>query len=161
MTVPSRHCEDSVLLNRVMRGFVPVGTLVYYQSCHGTARTPSSCMLCKVSSLSGRWLIDSLVAVLRGLCPLVPCYARSRPCRDADMPMISRNAYTVLPTGGIRFWKSEKRHKIHFCKSENESKTVFANINFEYILVFANINFATKTIFPNIIAKQKFIAFWG
>jgi len=90
-TVSSRHCEDSVLLYRVMQGRVPVGTLVrwlpYY---HGTARTLSSCtVLCKVASLSGRWLIDSLLTALRGLCPLVPCYARLRPCRDAGSSTVS------------------------------------------------------------------------
>ena len=83
-TVLSRHCEDSVLLYRVMQGRVPVGTLAHRRSYHGTARTLSSCtVLCKVASLSGRWLSDSLVTALRGLRPLVPCYARSRPYRDA------------------------------------------------------------------------------
>ena len=38
-----------------------------------------------VASLSGRWSIGCLVTALRGLRPLVPCYARSRPYRDADM----------------------------------------------------------------------------
>ena len=32
-----------------------------------------------VASLSGRWSIGCLITALRGLCPLVPCYARSRP----------------------------------------------------------------------------------
>ena len=55
LVVFSRHCEDSVLLYRVMQGLVPIGTLVYWLFCHGTARTLSSCtVLCKVSSLSGR-----------------------------------------------------------------------------------------------------------
>ena len=35
-----------------------------------------------VASLSGRWSVGCLVTALRGLCPLVPCYARSRPYRD-------------------------------------------------------------------------------
>ena len=78
----SRHCEDSVHMYRVMQGLVPDGTLVY----HCTARTLSSCtVLCKVSSLSGRWSITAL----RGLCPHVPCYARSRPCRDAGPSTVS------------------------------------------------------------------------
>ena len=89
-TVSSRHCEDFVLLYRVMQGRVPVGTLTHRQSPHGTARTLSSCtVLCKVSSLTGRWLSDSLITALRGLCPLVPCYARSRPCRGADSSTVS------------------------------------------------------------------------
>ena len=80
----SWHCADFVLLYRVMHSRVPVGTLAHRRSPHGTARTPPSCtVLCKVASLTGRWLIDSLLTALRGLCPLVPCYARSRPCRDA------------------------------------------------------------------------------
>jgi len=55
LVVLSRHCEDSVLLYRVMQGLVPVGTLVHWPSPHGTARTLSSCtVLCKVSFLSGR-----------------------------------------------------------------------------------------------------------
>ena len=83
VVVLSRHCEDFVLLYRVMQGRVPDGTLALRQFCHGTARTLSSCtVLCKVASLTGRWLSDSFVTALRGLCPLVPCYARSRPCRD-------------------------------------------------------------------------------
>jgi len=83
-TVLSRHCEGFVLLYRVMQGLVPVGTLAHRRSPHGTARTPSSCtVLCKVTSLSGRRLSDSLLTALRGLCPLVTCYARSRPDRDA------------------------------------------------------------------------------
>ena len=81
--VLSRHCEDFVLLYRVMQGRVPDGTLAHRPSYHGTARTLSSCtVLCKVSSLTGRWLSDGLLTALRGLCPLVPCYARSRSCRD-------------------------------------------------------------------------------
>ena len=52
----SRHCEDFV----------------------------SCTVLCKVASLSGRWLIDGLLTALRELRPLVPCYARSRPCRDGS-----------------------------------------------------------------------------
>ncbi len=89
----SRHCEDFVLLYRVMQGRVPDGTLALRQFCHGTARTLSSCtVLCKVASLSGRWLSDSFVTALRGLCPLVPCYARSRPCRDAgSQTVLSRH----------------------------------------------------------------------
>ena len=35
-----------------------------------------------VVSLMGRWSSGYLITALRGLCPLVPCYARSRPCRD-------------------------------------------------------------------------------
>ena len=82
-TVLSRHCEDSVLLYRVMQGRVPDGTLAHRPSYYGTARTPSSCtVLCKVASLTGRWLIDRLITALRGICPLVLYYARSRPCRD-------------------------------------------------------------------------------
>ena len=79
-TVSSRHCEDFVLLYRVMQGRVPVGTLAHRRSPHGTAQTLSSrTVLCIVASLTGRWLIDSLLTALRGLCPLVPCYERSRP----------------------------------------------------------------------------------
>ena len=37
-----------------------------------------------VASLSGRWSVGCLVTALRGLCPLVPCYARSRPYRDGS-----------------------------------------------------------------------------
>ena len=78
--VLSRHCEDSVHLYRVMQGCVPVGTLAHRRSPHGTARTLSSCtVLCKVASLSGRWSGGCLITALRGLCPLVPCYARLRP----------------------------------------------------------------------------------
>ena len=72
-----------------MQGLVPVGTLVWWLSCHGTARTLSTCtVLCKVSSLSGRWSSGCLITALRGLCPLVPCYARSRPCRDAGLVVV-------------------------------------------------------------------------
>ena len=78
--VLSRHCEDFVLLYLVMQSLVPVGTLVSWLSYHGTARTMFSCtVLCKVTSLSGRWSVGCLVTALRGLCPLVPCYARFRP----------------------------------------------------------------------------------
>ena len=95
-TVLSRHCEDSVLLYRVMQGRVPDGTLALRQSYHGTARASSSCtVLCKVASLSGRWLIDSLVTALRGLRPLVPCYARSRPCRDAGTQAVVIVHYAI------------------------------------------------------------------
>ena len=79
LVVLSWHCEDFVLLYRVLQSRVPVGTLVSWLSYHGTARTTSSCtVLCKVASLSGRWLIGCLITALRGLCSLVPCYARSR-----------------------------------------------------------------------------------
>ena len=75
---------------RVMQGCVPDRTLAHRPSPHGTARTLSSCtVLCKVASLSGRWLIDRLLTALRGLCPLVPCYARLRPCRDAGSSTVS------------------------------------------------------------------------
>jgi len=88
-TVLSRHCVDSVLLYRVMQGRVPVGTLIWWLSCDGTARTLSSCIvLCKVSSLTGRWSGGCLITALRGPCPLVPCYARSRPCRDAGLVVV-------------------------------------------------------------------------
>ena len=90
LVVLSRHCEDFVLLYRVMQGHVPFGTLVSWLSYHGTARTPSSCtVLCKVASLSGRWSLGCLIMALRGLCSLVPCYARSRPCRDAGPLVVS------------------------------------------------------------------------
>ena len=103
----SRHCEGSVLLYRVMQGLVPVGTQAHRPSYHGTAWTLSSCtVLCKVSSLSGRWLIDRLITALRGLCPLVPCYARSRPCRDAglsrhcaDSVLLYRVMQGLVPVG--------------------------------------------------------------
>ena len=78
-----------------------------------------------VASLSGRWLIDGLLTALRGLCPLVPCYARSRPCRDESLfstILLSASGKRRLPTNGIRFLKSEKRCKIHFCKSEKDAK---------------------------------------
>ena len=72
-----------------MQGHVPFGTLVSWLSYHGTARTLSSCtVLCKVSSLSGRWSLGCLIMALRGLCSLVPCYARSRPCRDAGLLVV-------------------------------------------------------------------------
>ena len=90
VVVLSRHCEDFVLLYRVMQGRVPVGSLAHQPSPHGTARASSSCtVLCKVASLSGRWLINRLLTALRGLRPLVPCYARSRPCRDAGSSTVS------------------------------------------------------------------------
>ena len=95
----SRHCEDLVLLYRVMQGRVPDGTLAHRRSPHGTAWTLSSCtVLCKVSSLSGRWSRGCLVTALRGLCPLVPCYARSRPCRDG-LPFFipTQRMFHVLP----------------------------------------------------------------
>ena len=47
-----------------------------------------------VASLSGRWYIGCLVTALRGLCPLVLCYARSRPCRDgSSFSTILRSVY--------------------------------------------------------------------
>ena len=127
-----------------MHSRVPVGTLVYCQSCHGTARTLPSCtVLCEVSSLSGRWLIDSLVMALRGLRPLVSCYAKSRPCRDVGMSAITRNVYSAkcygFWEGGIHFWESEKNMKFTFVKAKVIPKIVFVNINSEYNLVFANI----------------------
>ena len=80
---PFHHAFGGLVLFVLCR--VPVGTLVY----HGTARTLSSCtVLCKVASLTGRWLIYSLLTALRGLCLLVPCYARSRPCRDAGLEVV-------------------------------------------------------------------------
>ena len=146
-----------------MHSRVPDGTLALRQSCHGTARTLSSCtVLCKVASLTGRWLIDGLLTALRGLRPLVPCYARSRSCRDAgSQAVLSRHCedsvhlYRVmqgrvpdgtnrqfstlslnasgkrrLPTGGIRFWKSENTAKFTFAKAKKMLKTVFPNIVF-------------------------------
>ncbi len=72
-----------------MHSRVPDGTLAHRPSCHGTVRTPSSCtVLCKVSSLTGRWLIDGFLMALRGFCPLEPCYARSRSCRDAGLLVV-------------------------------------------------------------------------
>ncbi len=72
-----------------MHSRVPDGTLALRQSCHGTARTSSSCtVLCKVASLTGRWLIDGLLMALRGFCPLELCYARSRSCRDASLLVV-------------------------------------------------------------------------
>ena len=143
----SRHCEDSVLLYRVMQGRVPVGTLALRQSCHGTARTLSSCtVLCKVSSLSGRWSITAL----RGLCPLVPCYARSRPWQDAglsrhceDSVLLYRVMQGRVPVGTNRhsllfrwtpqtigdcrqvafaFWKVKKEVKFTFAKVKKMQK---------------------------------------
>ena len=109
LVVSSRHCEDFVLLYRVMQGLVPIGTLADWLSYHGTARTLSSCtVLCKVASLSGRWLIGCLITALRGLRPLVPCYAKSRPCRDAglsrhweDFVLLYRVMQGLVPVGTL------------------------------------------------------------
>ena len=78
-----------------------------------------------VASLSGRWSVGCLVTALRGLCPLVPCYARSRSCRD-ESPFFTISLNTSnnrrLPTGGIRFLKSEKRGKFTFAKVKKMQK---------------------------------------
>ena len=148
----SRHCEDFVLLYRVMQGCVPDGTnrqfstlslnalckrrlltsSIRFWKSENTAKFTFAkakkmritvftnidfeynlvfvniifaiktvfsdivhyCCQMKwffypfcVASLSGRWTIGCLVTALRGLRPLVPCYARSRPCRD-ELPFL-------------------------------------------------------------------------
>ncbi len=74
-----------------------------------------------IASLSGRWSITAL----RGLCPLVLCYARSRPCRDESLFFtisLSASCKRRLPTSGIRFLKSEKNAKFTFSKVKKDAK---------------------------------------
>ena len=61
---PFHHAFGGFVLFFLCR--VPDGTPYRLTCCyHGTARTLSSCtVLCKVSSLSGRWLIDRLITAL-------------------------------------------------------------------------------------------------
>ena len=73
------HCACG--LYGVMQGCVPSGRWRGDGSVHRTA--PAACtVLCNVTSLSGRRPRGYLSTALRGLCPLVPCYARSCPYRD-------------------------------------------------------------------------------